>query len=57
LEKFGSGWQARDRFVPTAVMDKDELPEEPLYSIVIPVYNEEDVVGDLLSELYGHLAQ
>jgi dolichol-phosphate mannosyltransferase len=25
--------------------------EEPLYSIVIPVYNEEDVVGQLLSEI------
>jgi dolichol-phosphate mannosyltransferase len=25
--------------------------EEPLYSIVIPVYNEEDVVGHLLSEI------
>ena len=51
LEKIGSGCPARDYFIPTAVMDKDELHEEPHYSIVIPVYNEEDVVGNLLSEL------
>jgi glycosyltransferase involved in cell wall biosynthesis len=56
LEKFGSGCPARDRFVPTVVMDKDELPEEPYYSIVIPVYNEEDVVGNLLSELRNFTA-
>jgi dolichol-phosphate mannosyltransferase len=37
-------------------MDKDELPEEPYYSIVIPVYNEEDVVGNLLSELRNFTA-
>jgi dolichol-phosphate mannosyltransferase len=28
-----------------------ELHEEPYYSIVIPVYNEEDVVGSLLTEV------
>jgi dolichol-phosphate mannosyltransferase len=28
-----------------------ESREEPSYSIVIPVYNEEDVVGDLLTEI------
>ena len=56
MEKFGSGCPARDRFVPTVVMDKDELSKEPHYSIVIPVYNEEDVVGNLLSELRNFTA-